>query len=136
MTWTTPEDIKAQVQRHWERGGRPLAVALHFHAWLLSDEKNLPVGRALSTQESWPNWERLSVEERREIALQLQHWSISVCYPADSKAYVFCPVLHSQHEGHPGVPWSETYPAYWITLKQQDDEWRIESIDLRQPTQA
>jgi hypothetical protein len=126
----------AKSQQRWEAGGRPLAVALHFHAWLLSDEKNLPVGRALSTKESWPNWEQMSVEQRREIALQLRHWSISVCYPAEGMAYVFSPLLHSHYDALSRWSWRETYEAYWITLVHQDDEWRIESIDLRQPTQA
>jgi hypothetical protein len=119
----------------WETKGRPLHVAQLFRAWLASEEPDPRLGQALATDASWPTWEQMPLKRRQEMARSLLHWLDNVYYPADGMAYVYCPLLHPDQDEPIEIPPGGVYPdPYVITLVQEDGDWRIHSIGLRNQT--
>ncbi len=122
-------------QWRWETNWQPLVVAQVFRAWLASGGIESPGRAGARDQGSWPTWERMSLKQRQELARPLLHWLDNVYYPAEGMAFVYCPLLHPDQDEPIEIPPGAVYTdPYVITLVEEDGDWRVHSIGVRNQT--
>ena len=75
MSWTTPADLRAQVQRLWDRGELLRATVTHPMAWPLRLQLKAPSAADLSDRfESVRDWVR-AIAETPQVRIEWREWN-------------------------------------------------------------